>query len=77
MLRYIRGCQRGKHTPVGARRGGPVEKTVNDRPIPDFQRAIRATHGARSQLRERVRVVETFQGETVWQEEVLVSDLLT
>ena len=49
---------------------------MNDLPIPGFEHAIQATHGARSQLRERVRVVETFQGETVWEGEVLVFDLL-
>jgi hypothetical protein len=49
---------------------------VNDLPIPEFQRAIQEIYHARSQLRERVRVVETFEGETVWEGEVLVFELL-
>ena len=49
---------------------------MNDLPIPEFDRAIQAICRARSQLRERVRVVETFEGETVWEGEVLVFDLL-
>ena len=43
---------------------------------PAFQEAIRATHGAASKLAERVRVSETFKGETVWAGEVLVFELL-
>ena len=51
---------------------------MNDLPIPDFQHAIRQTHGVRSQFIERVSVVETFEGDTVWvwEGEVLVFDLL-
>ena len=49
---------------------------MNAIPIPEFEHAIRATHGVRSQLRERVRVVETFEGETVWEGEVLVFEFL-
>jgi hypothetical protein len=49
---------------------------LNEIPIPQFKHAIQATHGARSQLRERVGVVEKFQGETVWAREVLVFELL-
>lgn len=49
---------------------------MNDLPIPEFQRAIQAIYHARSQLRERVGVVEKFEGETVWAGEVLVFDLL-
>ena len=41
-----------------------------------FQHAIRETHGSRSQLIERVSVVETFEGDTVWEGEVLVFDLI-
>lgn len=49
---------------------------VNELPIPGFQHAIQATHGAKSRLERRERVVETFQGETVWEGEVLVFELL-
>ena len=41
-----------------------------------FHDAIRETHGARSQLIERVSVVETFEDDTVWEGEVLVFGLL-
>ena len=37
-----------------------------------FREAIRATHGAKAQLVRRERVVERFEGETVWEGEVLV-----
>lgn len=37
--------------------------------------AIRATHGADSHLERRERVRETFEGETVWEGEVLVFEL--
>jgi hypothetical protein len=47
---------------------------VNDLPLEGFQKAIRATHGAESRLVERVRVDERFEGEPVWQGEVLVFD---
>ena len=49
---------------------------MNEQPIPTFQKAIEATHGCRSVLRERVEVHEEFEGETVWQGVVLVFDLL-
>ncbi len=41
-----------------------------------FHDAIRETHGVRSQLIERVSVVETFEDDTVWEGEVLVFRLL-
>ncbi len=41
-----------------------------------FHDAIRETHGVRSQLIERVSVVETFEDDTVWEGEVLVFGLL-
>jgi len=41
-----------------------------------FQNAIRATHGAGSRLVERVRVVEDFEDERVWEGEVLVFELV-
>jgi hypothetical protein len=49
---------------------------LNELPIPQFQHAIQATHGARSKLRARVGVIEKFEGETVWAGEVLVFELL-
>jgi hypothetical protein len=45
---------------------------VNDVPIAVFQRAIRATHGAYAELVVRVSIVEDYEGERVWQGEVLV-----
>ncbi|MCP5059368.1 MAG: hypothetical protein GY937_21910 [bacterium] len=49
---------------------------MNELPISGFLEAIQATHGAKSRLERRERVVETFQGETVWEGEVLVFELL-
>ena len=49
---------------------------MNEIDVFAFQRAIRETHGSRSQLIERVSVVETFEGGTVWEGEVLVFDLI-
>ncbi len=49
---------------------------MNELPIPTFQKAIQATHGCRSELRERVRVSEEYRGETVWEGDVLVFDLI-
>ncbi len=48
---------------------------MNDVPLTTFAEAIRATHGASAVLADRVRVVETFEGETVWEGEVLVFNL--
>jgi hypothetical protein len=47
-------------------------RKVNEKPLDYFHEAIRATHGAESELVRRERVVEQFQGETVWEGEVLV-----
>ena len=49
---------------------------MNELPISSFKRAIRATNGALSRLIERVRVVEEFEGQPVWEGEVLVFELL-
>ena len=49
---------------------------MNEQPISTFQEAILATHRSRSELRVRVPVSESFKGETVWEGEVLVFDLL-
>ncbi len=48
---------------------------MNERPIADFKRAIRETHGASAELIDWARIVETFEGETVWEGEVLVFEL--
>ena len=48
---------------------------MNDIPLVQFREAIRATHGAQAQLAARERVSETFEGETVWEGEVLVFTL--
>ncbi len=51
-------------------------RAMNELPLPTFEYAIQARHGARSKLRERVRVREEFfQGRTVWEGEVLVFNL--
>lgn len=42
----------------------------------DFETAIVATHGAKSRLIAREHVHETFEGETVWEGDVLVFELL-
>ncbi len=48
---------------------------MNEQSIPAFEKAIKATHGCRSVLRERVAVREEFEGERVWEGEVLVFNL--
>ena len=42
----------------------------------EFRKAIRATHGSDAQLVRRERVYETFEGETVWEGEVLIFRLI-
>ena len=49
---------------------------MNEIPLSGFEKAIKATHGAGSRLIARERVKETFQGETVWEGEVLVFELV-
>ena len=49
---------------------------MNDLSISTFEHAIQDTHGARSQLLRRELILEKFKGETVWQGEVLVFQLL-
>ncbi len=49
---------------------------LNEQPLSTFQEAIQATHGSRSALHRRVEIREEFEGETVWEGEVLVFDLL-
>lgn len=48
---------------------------MNELPIPGFERAIQATHGAKARLLTRERVNERFKGEPVWEGEVLVFEL--
>ena len=43
--------------------------------VDEFSQAIRATHGADVGLIDRVSVHETFDGQTVWEGEVLVFNL--
>ena len=49
---------------------------MNELPIAGFQHAIRQTHGTRAEFVSRERVYEEFEGETVWEGEVLVFQLL-
>jgi hypothetical protein len=49
---------------------------VNELSIDGFRHAIRATHGSESQFVARERVDEYFEGDPVWQGEVLVFELL-
>jgi len=49
---------------------------MNEKPLSYFEKAIMATHGTGSELVRRERVLERFQGETVWEGEVLVFALL-
>ena len=48
---------------------------MNEAPLETFQEAIQATHGANSRLLCQEQVVETFEGETVWEGGVLVFEL--
>ncbi len=49
---------------------------MNEQPISAFEKAIQATHGCRSSFRYRVEVREEWEGETAWEGEVLVFDLI-
>ncbi len=49
--------------------------TVNELSTDEFSEAIRASHGADARLINRVLVDETFNGQTVWEGEVLVFSL--
>ncbi len=48
---------------------------MNELTVSEFEKAIRATHGAEAGLIDRVSVHETFDGQTVWEGEVLVFSL--
>ena len=45
-------------------------------PVKAFERAIRELHGCNSSFLETVRVVETFRGETAWEGDVHIFDLI-
>jgi hypothetical protein len=49
---------------------------LNELSLDGFRHAIRKMHGSECQLVGRERVHETFEGETVWEGEVLIFDLL-
>jgi hypothetical protein len=49
---------------------------MNDVSLETFEKAIKATHGAKAKLLARERVEEVFEGEPVWRGEVLVFELL-
>ena len=49
---------------------------MNEQPIPTFQKAIQATHSCRSKLRDKITVREELKGETAWEGEVLIFELL-
>ena len=49
---------------------------MNEIPLESYIEAIRATHGCDSQLWDKATVREEFEGETVWEGEVLIFDLL-
>ena len=49
---------------------------LNELPIIEFKKAIRATHRADSTLVNRFRVLEVFQDHPIWDGEVLVFNLL-
>jgi len=49
---------------------------MNEASEATFRKAIKATHGADSRLIARERVDEYFEGDPVWQGEVLVFELL-
>ena len=49
---------------------------MNELSVDEFSEAIRATHGAAADLIDRVSVHETYEGETVWEGDVLVFSLL-
>ncbi len=49
---------------------------MNEIAVSEFKHAIQETHGASSEFVERVYVVEEFEGDMVWEGEVLVFELL-
>ena len=49
---------------------------MNEIPISAFEDAIQATHGVKAQFLSRESVDETFEGQPIWQGDVLVFQLL-
>ena len=49
---------------------------LNELSLDGFRHAIRETHGSECQLVGRERIDERFEGDPVWQGEVLIFDLL-
>ena len=49
---------------------------MNELPISEFKKAIKATHNCDSSFREIEAVHEMFQDQTVWRGDVLVFNLL-
>jgi hypothetical protein len=49
---------------------------MNEIPISAFEDAIQATHGAKAQFLSRERVDQAFEGQPIWQGDVLVFQLL-
>ena len=78
-LSAMEGLYPPKKSPEKPLRGGGRSRggsgSVNELSIRRFQLAIFSAHECRSHLRERVFVREKFEGETVWEGEVLVFDL--
>ena len=48
---------------------------MNELPIPEFEKAILATHGSTARLQSRSVVRELFKGEIAWEGEVLVFEI--
>jgi hypothetical protein len=48
---------------------------MNESPVSKFEEAILSNLGAKAKLCRKVEVVETFEGETVWEGTVLIFDL--
>lgn len=53
-----------------------TKREPNGVSLADFERAIKATHGARTRLLAREIVKEVLRGKTVWEGDVLVFELL-
>jgi hypothetical protein len=49
---------------------------MNEIPISAFEDALQATHGAKAQFLSRERVEKLFEGQPIWQGDVLVFQLL-
>ena len=49
---------------------------MNDLPLPAFEHAILAMHGAQAIYSHRIGVAESFEGQPVWEGQVLVFELV-